>query len=55
VIINAEKIYCIESSLQCFIDGIGPRIPDDKKFLLSTSSNFTTVSKMWNKIDNGSN
>ena len=55
VISKASTIYCIESSLQCFVDGLGDKIDDSKKFLLSKTHAFTTVSEKWNKIYNGSN
>jgi hypothetical protein len=49
VIANAKNIYCIESSLHCFIDGLGDRITCEK-FLLSTKgSKITTTSPTWNK------
>jgi len=53
VIVNSEKIYCIESSLQCFVDGLGSSVPSDKKFLLTTKGDFpdsTTVSKTWTRL-----
>ena len=53
VITQASTIYCIESSFQCFVDGLGDDIEDSKKFLLSKTHTFTTVSEKWNKIYNG--
>jgi len=50
VIVKAENIYCIESSLFCFIDGIGNTISKERKFVLSTKNYFTTTSSNWNKI-----
>jgi len=55
VITQASTVYCIESSLQCFVDGLGDQIDDSKKFLLSKTHAFTTVSEKWNKIYNGRN
>ncbi len=55
VIAQASRVYCIESSLQCFVDGLGEQIDDSKKFLLSKTHAFTTVSEKWNKIYNGRN
>jgi hypothetical protein len=55
IIIQASTIYCIESSLQCFVDGVGDKIEDNKKFLLSKADVFTTNSENWNKIYNGFN
>lgn len=55
IITQASAIYCIESSFQCFVDGLGDKIEDSKKFLLSKTHAFTTVSEKWNKIYNGYN
>lgn len=55
VITEASAIYCIESSLQCFVDGLGEQIDDSKKFLLSTQKDFTTTSDTWNRIYDGRN
>jgi hypothetical protein len=46
VIINAQSVYCIESSFQCFIDGLGTQIQN--KYLLSTKENkITTTATGW--------
>lgn len=51
VIINAKEIYCVESSIQQFIDGIISDVKDIPKYLLSRQSgiNFvrTTYSPYW--------
>jgi len=55
VITQASTIYCVESSLQCFVDGLNDKIDSSTRFLLSRDNSFTTVSKNWNKVYNGCN
>jgi hypothetical protein len=51
VIKEAKAIYCVESSIQCFIDGALDHFPQDK-FLLKRSSikneSTYTLAKNWN-------
>jgi hypothetical protein len=50
VIVNASEIYCIESSLGAFVDGLGDKV-SGKKFLLSTKGNkFVTKFRGWEKL-----
>jgi hypothetical protein len=47
VIVNASEIYCIESSVGAFVDGLGDKVSSEK-FLLSTKGNkFVTKSRGW--------
>jgi hypothetical protein len=56
VIIEASEIYCIESSIQCFVDGLGSSVSSDKKFLLPSKGVFPTLkpgqtlSKTWTRL-----
>lgn len=49
VIINADSIYTVESSVHQFMDGIIHKIKTDRKYLISRNSNNRTLSKYWNK------
>jgi len=48
VIVNAKAVYCIESSFQCFVDGIRDQVKN--KYLLSTKEGITTTtSRDWDR------
>lgn len=49
VIMNAQEIYCIESSLHCFVDGLGDRVKSVKYLLSAKKGVSTTKSSSWNK------
>ena len=48
VIINAQSVYCIESSFHPFVDGVKDQV--QKKYLLTTKDGvITTVSEGWDR------
>ena len=53
IILNAKEIYCVESAIHQFIDGIIPYVKDIPKYILSRSTlnkgEVYTYSPYWNK------
>jgi hypothetical protein len=49
VIIEASEIYCIESCIQCLVDGLGDTIKSEKYLLSTKGSETMTNSPAWNK------
>jgi hypothetical protein len=49
VIDNAKAIYCIESSVHCFIDGIMHRLEMPKYLLRRPGQPMWTISELWDR------